>query len=76
MLPTYYVRHPDGSYSIAAPQPTQEQIAQQRTVYAQCDQRHGGSCCEDPYCWRIGNPERATSNPEQSATSTGGTNGS
>lgn len=59
ILPTYYVRHPDGSYSIAEPQPPQEQIAKQRNVYAQCDQKHGGSCCEDPYCWRVGNPERA-----------------
>lgn len=50
--PTYYVRHPDGSYSIAQPQPTPEQIASQPRAYAQCDREHGGSCCEDPDCYR------------------------
>ena len=50
--PTYYVRHPDGSISIAEPQPTQEQIASQRHVYAQCDRKHGGGVCEDPGCHR------------------------
>jgi hypothetical protein len=55
--PTYYVRHPDGSYSIAEPQPMHEQIASQHNVYAQCDRKHSGSCCEDPYCYRIGRPE-------------------
>lgn len=52
MLPTYYVRHPDGTYSIA--QPTQEQVAAQAAdfIYALCDRKHDGSCCEDPDCYR------------------------
>lgn len=52
ILPTYYVRHPDGSFSIAEPQPSIEQIAAQRTTYAQCDHVHGGWVCEDPDCYR------------------------
>lgn len=50
--PTYFVRHPDGSYSIAQPQPSQEQIAAQSPIYAQCDRKHEGSVCEDPDCYR------------------------
>lgn len=51
--PTYYVRHPNGSFSIAVPQPTEAEIAEQREyVYAQCDRKHAGSCCEDPQCYR------------------------
>lgn len=50
MLPTYYVRHPDGSISIAEPQPTAEQIAAQDRCYAQCDCKHEGGCCPDPDC--------------------------
>lgn len=51
MRPTYYVRHPDGSISIAVPQPTPEQIAAQADyIYAQCDRKHGGGVCEDPDC--------------------------
>jgi len=44
--PTYYVRHPDDTYSIADPQP----VLLGRAVYAQCDQKHTDSDCEDPYC--------------------------
>lgn len=51
--PLYYVRHPDGSFSVAAPQPTAEQIAAQNGDYAQCDGAHAGSCCEDPCCHRV-----------------------
>lgn len=51
--PTYYVRHPDGSFSVAKPQPSAEDIERQRNfVYAQCDQKHGGGTCADPYCRR------------------------
>lgn len=50
--PTYYVRHPDGTYSIATPQPTDEEIAVQDGKFAQCDREHGGSVCGDPDCHR------------------------
>jgi hypothetical protein len=50
--PTYYVRHLDGSYSVAEPQPTADEIAaQQHFVYALCDGQHGGGTCSDPYCY-------------------------
>lgn len=52
ITPTYYVRHPDGSFSIAEVQPNQEQIAaQSEYVYAQCDRHHAGGVCEDPDCY-------------------------
>jgi hypothetical protein len=50
--PLYYVRHPDGSYSVAQPHPTPEQVARQDGTYALCDGEHGGSVCADPYCHR------------------------
>lgn len=57
MSPTYYVRHPDGSFSIAVPPPTPEQIAAQADFrYALCDRQHGGGVCEDPDCHRQPRP--------------------
>ncbi len=57
ILPVYYVRHPDGTFSIAEPQPTDDQIALQRNIYAQCDRKHGGAVCEDPGCYRAARAE-------------------
>jgi hypothetical protein len=50
--PVYYVRHPDGTFSVAEPQPTPEQIEAQREHNAQCDRSHGGGVCPDPHCFR------------------------
>lgn len=60
MRPTYYVQHPDGTYSVASPQPTPEELAQQDGTYAQCDQSHGGSCCGDPDCHLIAKHKEAS----------------
>ena len=51
LRPLYFVRHIDGSFSPANPQPDDETIkAQAPYHYAQCDQKHAGSVCEDPDC--------------------------
>ena len=49
--PLYFVRHIDGSFSPANPQPDDERIAAQaQYVYAQCDRQHALPVCDDPGC--------------------------
>lgn len=48
---TYYVRHPDDSYSVADPQPF---LPDPRPPYALCDQKHTDDDCEDPDCYLLG----------------------
>ncbi len=64
--PTYYVRHPDGSISIARPQPSAEDIERQRDyVFAQCDHKHGGGTCQDPSCYHQTTVVRRPRTPPQ-----------
>lgn len=60
--PTYFVSHPDGSFSEANPQPGE--MKSDCHVYAQCDQRHTGSRCEDPYCYIASAPQEPAVNAE------------